>query len=274
MITSSSVAQNAEWKITLELKIRETIQNVWKLKNIVQSATKKPYIKKRNKGLTLFFYLFICLFIYRKYFMEVKKFSGNDIFSNSYLIINNSAAVIIDPLVNSNKLISFLNENNITLKAILLTHGHYDHIKGVSKLYNSYHCPIYLHYEEEEIIRDKYKNCSTLFNDSYVLNDSITYLDEMLIIEDFNIQVIHTPFHTQGSVCFYFKDINSLFSGDTLFKRGIGRYDLYSGNKRLISSSLHKLVDLYNLEGNMKVYPGHGPSTYLEDEIKFSPYFE
>lgn len=57
VITSSSVAQNVEWKTTLELKIKEIIQNVWKLKNIVQSATKKPYIKKRNKGFTLFFYL-------------------------------------------------------------------------------------------------------------------------------------------------------------------------------------------------------------------------
>lgn len=206
--------------------------------------------------------------------MEVKFFSGNDIFSNSYLIVKNKIAVIIDPLVNSGKLISFLKENDITLKAILLTHGHYDHIRGVSKLFACFNCPIYLHYEEEEIVRDIYKNCSNLFNDNYALKEDVHILDEELVIEDLVIQVIHTPFHTSGSVCYYIKEISSLFSGDTLFKRGIGRYDLYSGNKRLVSSSLNKLVDLYKREGNMKVYPGHGPITYLEDEIKYNPYFE
>ncbi len=206
--------------------------------------------------------------------MEIKVFNGNEIFSNSYLILGKKTAIIIDPLVNSEKLISYLNENEIVLKAILLTHGHYDHIMGVSKLHNYFKCPIYIHYEEEEIVCNQYKNCSTLFNDKYELKEDINYLDDELIVDDIKIQVIHTPFHTKGSVCYYLKSIPALFSGDTLFKRGIGRYDLFSGNRRLIFSSLSKLKKLYEKEGNMKVFPGHGPTTYLEDEIKYNPYFE
>lgn len=206
--------------------------------------------------------------------MEIKVFNGNEIFSNSYLIIDKKTAIIVDPLVSSDKLISYLNENEIVLKAILLTHGHYDHIKGVSKLHNYFKCPIYIHYEEEEIVRNQYKNCSALFNDKYELKEDINYLDEELIVDDIQIQVIYTPFHTKGSVCYYLKSIPALFSGDTLFKRGIGRYDLFSGNRRLISSSLSKLKKLYEDEGNMKVFPGHGLTTYLEDEIKYNPYFE
>ena len=206
--------------------------------------------------------------------MELKIYYGNDISCNCYLLVDDKSAIIIDPLIKSEKLSSYLKENNIVLKAILLTHGHYDHIKGVKTLYNNFKCPIYIHYEEEEIIRDSYKNGSFLFNDPFILDEEIKFLDDSLIIDNFKIDIIHTPFHTQGSVVYYIKDLKALFSGDTLFKRGIGRYDLYSGNKRLISSSLNKLIALYKLEGNLKVYPGHGPSTSLEDEIKFNPYFE
>lgn len=205
--------------------------------------------------------------------MELKIYNGNDISCNSYLLIKNNKAIIIDPIIKSEKLVSFLKENNICLLAILLTHGHYDHIRGVETLKKHFDCPIYIHYEEQEIIVDEYHNGSVYFNDFYALKEEFSYFDEQLEIGDIEFRVIHTPFHTQGSVVIYVKELNALFSGDTLFKRSIGRFDLYSGNKRQINDSLNKLILLYKELGNMKVYPGHGASTSLEEEIKFNPYF-
>ena len=205
--------------------------------------------------------------------IDLKVYMGNDISCNSYLLVNNKEAIIIDPLIKSQKLISYLKDNKIVLKAILLTHGHYDHIKGVETLVKEFSCPVYAHFLEEEIINDKYHNGSVYFNDSYAYEGKINYLDDEIEIAGIKIDVIHTPFHTQGSVCFLIKDLYTLFTGDTLFKRSIGRHDLYSGDKRLIKDSLFKLEDLFNKCGNLKVYPGHGPTTSLDDELKFNPYF-
>lgn len=91
---------------------------------------------------------------------------------------------------------------------------------------------------------------------------------------DIEVQVIHTPFHTPGSVCFYFPKIQSLFTGDTLFYRSIGRTDLPLGNAKDVANSLLKLKKLYETNGDMKVYPGHGNSTSLEKEMEFNPFID
>lgn len=124
------------------------------------------------------------------------------------------------------------------------------------------------------LLDNPYKNGSVLFGKYVQVVEKTENLwdEETLHFSDIEVQVIHTPFHTPGSVCFYFPKIQSLFTGDTLFYRSIGRTDLPLGNAKDVSSSLLKLKELYETNGDMKVYPGHGNSTSLEKEMEFNPF--
>ena len=208
--------------------------------------------------------------------MKIQKFDYNDIeelFANTYVVIDdNNDAVIIDPSVDNDKVGDFIIKNQINPKAILLTHGHFDHIRGVDRLATRFSIPLYIHYEEKELLIDPYFNCSSQEQEMIIHTNPITVTDgeELHILNDV-IKVIHTPFHTQGSVCYYFINNNLLFTGDTLFKLSIGRSDLPTGDSRRIASSLSKLK---NLPKETKIYPGHGPNSTLGFELMLNNFFK
>lgn len=185
----------------------------------------------------------------------------DDLCANTYLVYDeNNDCIVIDPSAKSTKLGDFIVKNNYNLKGILLTHTHFDHIRGVDILAKRFKCKLYVGFDDTIGLTDTNYNASRGANiiaetEPFPIADK----EELCLIKE-KVEVIYTPFHTLGSCCFYFKESKMLFSGDTLFKHGIGRTDLVSSNKRLIRPSLAKLGELPD---DVKVYPGHGEFTTL-----------
>ena len=202
--------------------------------------------------------------------MEIYKFDYNpidDLVSNTYVLADSDLnCIIIDPGKGNDKLIDFINRHNLKPLAILLTHGHIDHIRGVDRLAKTFQIKTYIHYLDEEMIADSELNLSIQLGEPLkVESDIITVSDnEELNLFKEKIIVIHTPFHTKGSVCYYLPEEKVLFTGDTIFKQSIGRDDLPNNDKHQRVESLNKIK---KLPSDITIYPGHGPNTTLESEL-------
>ena len=198
----------------------------------------------------------------------------DELFSNTYLVIDEDKnGVVIDPSVRNNKLAEYIKNNDITLKGVLLTHGHFDHIRGVDILTKTFNCPCYIFYLDEPMLKDPSLNLSNLMSDDLTVvntNPQTLKEDDRLNLINEEIRVIWTPFHTVGSICFLLEKSKILFSGDTLFKDGIGRDDLIMNDRKSKRSSLDKLS---KLDDEIKVYPGHGPFTSIGREKAHFMYY-
>ncbi|PKM87905.1 MAG: hypothetical protein CVU85_05025 [Firmicutes bacterium HGW-Firmicutes-10] len=185
--------------------------------------------------------------------------------ANCYVVSQDDQVLIIDPGSKSDYLISKIPESAKVL-AVLLTHGHFDHFAAAADLAKHYDVDIYIHTEDEELLSDPLKNYSDHRNVTCV--DRVTAFDDhYLKIGPFKINVFHTPGHSPGSVCYMID--SHLFVGDLLFKNSIGRTDLYKGSNFQMMESLQFIC---SLDGDIKVYPGHGPLTKLVLEKAQNPY--
>lgn len=194
--------------------------------------------------------------------MEIKTINCGLLETNCYILSEGTDAVIFDPDGDENIILSYLN--GLTLRAVILTHGHFDHIGAVDDICRKTGADMYINAEDEEMLEDPMKNASFLLPGSSIVCTTQPLLfdgDTHLYFGDIHLEVLHTPGHTKGSSCFISGDI--LISGDTLFRNGIGRTDLYGGNTEEEFSSIRKL---FALEGDYTVYPGHGPNTTLKRE--------
>lgn len=182
--------------------------------------------------------------------------------SNSYILYQGGEGVLIDAGVSELDILSKIDKLNISLKYIILTHGHVDHIYNAVCVKNKTGAKIVAHKEEVDLLKNPIANCS------YFLGDVERVLVPDILVEDNTylfgkrINIIHTPGHTAGGISI--KCDNMLFSGDTLFKRGVGRTDLETGNMDDLCNSL--INKLYKLDNCVVVYPGHGESTTIGDE--------
>lgn len=208
--------------------------------------------------------------------MHIETFSYNskeELAANTYVISNSkNEAIVIDPSCDYDGIINYLINHKLKLVAIFLTHGHFDHLKGVNRLVKHFRVQIYCNPLEEPLLTDSELNCSNNFSAPIIVEAKPQYLKDQDTFKfgDQNIVVLHTPYHTLGSNCYYFEKEHVLFSGDSLFKMSIGRDDLITSCPEYKHESLNKLK---NLPEDTKVYPGHGNSTVLKNELLFNRFF-
>lgn len=182
--------------------------------------------------------------------------------------------VVIDMGDNrSDRIRKYISKHHSQCLGILLTHGHFDHIFGLSqRTVNDQRAPVFLHGQDIPCLSSPKRNASEeLTGEPFVWEGDIQEIyDGLELFEGpLSCQVLHTPFHTAGSCCFYFSSLGFCFTGDTLFHLGIGRDDLPGSAPRLRKDSLEKLKQL---PSNITVFPGHGPKTTLKNELQYNPY--
>lgn len=193
--------------------------------------------------------------------------------TNCYLLKNKETAelLIVDPADHPEVISSKIKELQAKPVAILLTHGHYDHILAAEEIRKEYGIPVYACEKEAATLLDSSANLSGYGNRPCSLRADILLADlQVFEVAGFSVQMLHTPGHTEGSCCYYLKDEGILFSGDTLFYGSVGRTDFPGGSTAQIVQSLHKLVD--NLPEETEVYPGHDMSTTIGYEKRYNPF--
>ena len=190
--------------------------------------------------------------------MNIQKLTLGLYQTNTYLLANDTEAVVIDPGYEADTILDALAGK--TLKAILLTHGHFDHVGAVKELVAETGCQVWIH-AAEATMPPMVTAGPLYFTHTYDEGDTISP------IAGLELTVLHTPGHTPGSVCLLCED--HMFSGDTLFQGSCGRTDLPGGDWDTIVASLKRLG---SLDKNYTVHPGHGMNTNLTFEKVYNPY--
>jgi len=200
--------------------------------------------------------------------------------TNCYILRNSETAkdcLVIDTGLEAGELIDFLGEHKLNPLAVVLTHGHIDHVAGVAVLRKSYpEIKVYIHKLDAEMLRETASGVSALTGRLPSTPDIIGtdfLIEGAGIIEQANIklEVLHTPGHTPGGVCLYSKDEGIIFTDDVLFANGVGRTDLGGNMEQLIKSIKEKL---FTLPDETAVYPGHGPITTIVQEKAHNPFLQ
>ncbi len=182
--------------------------------------------------------------------------------SNCYLLISEGKAFIVDPSISVDTIAEALDAECAEPIGILLTHGHFDHITSIDKLREKYSIPVYIHKDDAPMLTDGHKNAFfVFFRRDCVYRPADVLVEDGTVIELGNerITVIHTPGHSEGSVCYHCGDF--VLTGDTLFSDNIGRSDLWGGDDKKLLASLDKLETTLDL--GLTIFPGHGPENLL-----------
>jgi len=206
--------------------------------------------------------------------MEIKTLVLGEVSTNCYLVCNRETkeCVIIDPAEQADIIIKAAAELGTAPKAVLLTHGHYDHIGAAEQVKEYFHIKIYANGLEQEVLNSPYKNLSEIMGRRELSIEADEYLADGQVLElaGFRIKALSTPGHTKGGMCYYFSlnggsmEEQAVFSGDTLFQGSVGRYDFPTSDGNALFQSIKE--KLLCLEEGMKVYPGHGPATSIGEE--------
>ena len=193
--------------------------------------------------------------------------------TNCYIIYNDEtkAAVIVDPGDGAKQISSRCREYGVKPEAILLTHGHFDHMMAAEQLRDEWGLKIYSSKKEVEVLQDGNKNLMLKwYQKAYSLTPDVTLMDgEEFERIGFKWKMLLTPGHTCGSCCYYIAEEDVLFSGDTLFQMSYGRIDFPTGSGRDMVNSVQKL--LTTLPEDTMVYPGHMDATTIGHEKKYNP---
>lgn len=191
--------------------------------------------------------------------MEIITLPVGALETNCYIVSlpHRNDCIVIDPGDEYEKIIAAANGK--TIEAVLLTHGHYDHTGALSR----FSCPVYMHPSDEIMLTDAAWSAMGAGSNFTPRSAAVHYVMEgaALSLAGMDIQVLHTPGHTPGCVCYLFD--SALFTGDTLFNHGYGRTDLPGGNFRELVASLRRL---YRMDESLPFYPGHGPHSTIGKE--------
>lgn len=193
--------------------------------------------------------------------------------TNCYFISDEETkeCVIVDPGDEAGMILSYIEKKELKPAAILLTHGHFDHIMAVDELKAVFHIPVYAAEEEKDVLIDSGINLSVQMRKPVSLvADHWLHDGEIIHLLGQDICCLLTPGHTKGGMCYYFKKAGILFSGDTLFQESVGRTDFPTGSMSTLIRSIRE--KLFVLPPAVRVYPGHGMATSIENEKMYNPF--
>jgi len=204
--------------------------------------------------------------------MILETISVGPLETNCYILAakENSAAIIIDPGADEQKIRRALNKHGLKPAMVVNTHGHYDHIGCDEK----FGVPIFVHKDDVELLRDAGRNFSTFLGNSFAVNAEINSLEDKqrIQLEEIELEVIHTPGHTPGGISLHLlrPEDNIIFTGDTLFYRSVGRTDFPGGShEQLIDAIKGRLLGFAD---TTIIYPGHGPDSTIGLEKKHNQF--
>ena len=203
--------------------------------------------------------------------MKVGLVPVTDIFTtNAYFYIDEETnhGFLIDPGAEAQKLLATIKQNNLTIEAILITHGHFDHLGAVNEISTTLNIPYLIHKNGEQFLQSTHYNLSKYNNRNIILNNAKYFIDSNFISLSskpiIKLQVRHTPGHTPDSVVFYDKAEHIAFVGDTIFKGAIGNFQYPGGNyQELCESITHKI---FTLPDDTILYSGHSAETTVKTE--------
>ena len=205
--------------------------------------------------------------------LKIGKIVMGSVQTNCYFLYqeDEKKIIVVDPADKGEYLYNAFKEAGFEVVAILLTHGHFDHIWGSNKLRELSGVQVFAFEDEKDVCESSKLNVSADVGRPYEARVDWYLKDgETVSIDGMEFKVIWTPGHTQGSCCYYFEKDNILISGDTLFEGSVGRSDLPTGDGKLLSRSLKERLMI--LPDETVVYPGHGNSTTIADEKKYNPF--
>ncbi len=206
--------------------------------------------------------------------LRVEQYVVGPVMTNCYFAVNEDTneALIVDPGDSAAQLAAKLKEQGLTPKAVLLTHGHFDHASAAEALAKEFSVPIYAEEHEQETLESPEINlCGMMGQRGAVFHADIYVKDgDLLDLAGFSIKVLHTPGHTRGGCCYYMEKEQALFAGDTLFCQSVGRTDFPGGSASVLLRSIEE--KLMPLPGQTKVYPGHNETTTIGWERQYNPF--
>ena len=205
--------------------------------------------------------------------LKIGKIVMGSVQTNCYFLYeeDKNKIIVVDPADRGEYLFNAFKEAGLEVAAILLTHGHFDHIWGCNQLRELAGVQVFAFEDERDLCESAKLNVSEDVGRPYTATVDWYLKDgETVTIEGMEFKVIWTPGHTQGSCCYYFEKDNILISGDTLFEGSVGRSDLPTGDGKLLSRSLKERLMI--LPDETLVFPGHGNSTTIADEKKYNPF--
>lgn len=204
---------------------------------------------------------------------QIERVAVGMLSTNCYLVKDRKTgdACVIDPGDNLTLIQDALHRIHARCRLILLTHGHFDHMMAADRLRKETGSKIYSFHEEVQVAEDAYVNLSSQFGTGYMLKVDEVFTDKQVAkLAGFSIQVLHTPGHTKGSVCYYLEKEGLLFSGDTLFAGSVGRSDFPTGSGAALIRSIKER--LAALPDGTQVFPGHGDMSTIGYEKVHNPF--
>ena len=205
--------------------------------------------------------------------MTIRTLCLGELDTNCYVAWDaNGMAVVIDPADEAEKILSLIEQENLTVGAVVLTHAHFDHMLAAEKVLADTGAPLYVGAGDEAALADPIRNLSSVFQMCPPLCMSADHTlreGDQIRVGELSLSVMETPGHTPGCLCLLGNGV--LFSGDTLFHDSIGRVDFPGGDIPAMVNSLQRLM---KLPAETKVYSGHGPMTTIGREVECNPYLQ
>ena len=197
--------------------------------------------------------------------MKILKFALGQLQANCYFLIKENDYLIIDPADDAPFILEELQRRRLILKGMLATHGHFDHIMAAGEIQLSFDVPLFIN-DKDRFLVSRLKQTAEHFlksNQTLIVPETLKHEVNSSLLSDFQLKIMETPGHTPGGRSFYIPSEKIIFTGDTLFKGAIGRFDHSYCDKNDLRNSLIKMSEL---PGKVKVYPGHEEETTIKEQ--------